>query len=606
VSLSPTIVKLLNKGLALQQAGRRREARQAYQKVLKAVPGQPDALHLMGVLALEGGHLTEAGRLISQALQQRPRDPAFLSNLGLVRRRQGRLEDAAACFRAALAAAPEFANALVPYGETLLALGRGNDALPVLERAVATQPRSARAFAALGQCLAALGRVRGAARVLRQALALDPRHLPALQALSNLPAPIVSGEEGLGLSARCVALAPADAGLRGRHALLLEYANRLEEAEETAKTALTLDAGEPQALITLARLAHRQGQPDAARSYLASLDRAALSPDLAALADWLAAQIADRAGDAAEAVAAMRRAHAHNRRTPAAQRVDPDVILQRVAWLRDWAQSQPARDAAAANPEAPVFFVGFPRSGTTLMEQVLAAHPQLVTTMEEPFLSDVLADLTEITGRDCRYPMGLPTLMEDERRTAATVYMERVRQSLGPAAEGRRVVDKLPLNLIDLPAVAALFPGADVIVALRDPRDVVVSAFMQLFAPNPAMLQLSSLEGAARFYGQVMALLPLYERCLGLRMCSYRYEDLIADFDGTVGRILKHLGLPWTDDVRRYAENAERRNIATPSYTEVIKKPHSRAIGRWMRYSEQLGSLVDDLHTWVERFGYQP
>jgi len=260
-------------------------------------------------------------------------------------------------------------------------------------------------------------------------------------------------------------------------------------------------------------------------------------------------------------------------------------------------------------PEAPlpfqlVFFCGFPRSGTTLMEQILEAHPETMTTGEDSPLQRLYETLpAPPPGQsiDAAHLAGLTAQARDNLRNR---FIEIVGDRIGDIA-GKTLIDKLPLNLIELGAIARLFPDSRVLVALRDPRDCVLSGFMQPFRLNDAMACFLDLPKVAETYAMVMDLYAEQKQTSGLPIAEYRYEDLIDDFDGTVRRVIDFAGLDWHDDVANYRDRLAGRYIATPSYIAVTKGLNRQAIGRWRRYEAQMQPILPILAPYAARFGYE-
>lgn len=198
-------------------------------------------------------------------------------------------------------------------------------------------------------------------------------------------------------------------------------------------------------------------------------------------------------------------------------------------WVGTW--TPPPAPPADELPD-PVFLVGFPRSGTTLLEQMLDAHPEL-RTLEEKDAIDVVR--RRIAGLPGGYPDALATLPAADLAALRALYRAEVARHLGGAAPTGLLVDKMPLNSLEAGLIHRLFPRARFLLALRHPADVVLSNFMQAFKPNAAMAQFSSLASAARFYAEVMALWQQYSAVLPLAVHTVRYEDLVADLEGRPG-----------------------------------------------------------------------
>jgi hypothetical protein len=256
----------------------------------------------------------------------------------------------------------------------------------------------------------------------------------------------------------------------------------------------------------------------------------------------------------------------------------------------------PARDGS---PACHAFLVGFVRSGTTLVERVLASHPDAVTLEEREILDDIAAQfLTSEEGVD-----RLATLDSASRERLSGQYWERVAAE-GLDVGGKVFVDKLPLNLVKLPLIVRLFPKAKILFAIRDPRDIVFSGFRRHFETNAAMFELLRLEDGARLYDAVMRLMAIYREKIGLPVHAHRYEDVVDDFDGQIRAICDFLGLPWNDRLRDFSETARNQQMRSPSAPQVRRELYREGKGQWRRYKDQMAPILPILAPWVERFGY--
>jgi hypothetical protein len=259
--------------------------------------------------------------------------------------------------------------------------------------------------------------------------------------------------------------------------------------------------------------------------------------------------------------------------------------------------------AAAAPGDAPaaghVFLLGFPRSGTTLLEQVLASHPD-VEALEE---RDTLADAMAAYGKTPAQLVGLTDAPASEIARLRAAYWARVaREGAKPA--GKVFVDKHPLHTFRLPVIAKLFPEAKVLFARRDPRDVVLSCFRRRFAMSGPMYQLLTLDGAARFYDVAMQIGERLGGALPLAHHTVVHERLVEDFDAAAREVCAFLGLPWTDALRGFADRIQDRGVATPSGAQIARGLSAEGMGAWRRYAAQLETVAPVLAPWVDRFGY--
>ncbi len=249
------------------------------------------------------------------------------------------------------------------------------------------------------------------------------------------------------------------------------------------------------------------------------------------------------------------------------------------------------------NSPAPVFLVGFPRSGTTLLDQILSSHSLVQCVEEQPYFAQALADT-----------LGATTHLERALSFDAS-GVERVRDRYlsligGPGTSGQIVVDKLPLNIVALPLITHIFPRAKIIFALRDPRDSVLSCFQQQFGMNAAMVQFLAIDTPASYYDLVMT---LFETCRaeGVNAHQVRYEDVVADLEGEARKLAQFLGVPFEARMLDYQSTARARDIRTPSVRQVVQPLYTRSIGRWRRYAEQLAPALPVLNAWAARFGYE-
>jgi hypothetical protein len=254
-------------------------------------------------------------------------------------------------------------------------------------------------------------------------------------------------------------------------------------------------------------------------------------------------------------------------------------------------------DGAAARH---VFLLGYPRSGTTLVENILASASEVVALEERETLCDTEDVLVANDGTMPDFDAVDPHLLAGLRRK----YWERVRSWAGPV-EGKVFVDMNPLNGFKLPVIARLFPEARILIMRRDPRDVVLSCFRINFVPSPSAYAYSDLEETARHYDALMRLIELCRERLPLAYHEVRYDRLVADFETTVRAFAAFIGLEWTDQFHAFDRTARTRGVRTASATQVRKGLYDGG-GRWRRYRDQLAPVLPMLKPWVDRFGFQP
>ncbi len=586
---------------------------------------------------------TECERLARQALAHAPDDPAWLSLLALALSGQQRASEALPCYEELTRLQPAVSEHWSNLGNCLCELGREREALAPLQRALEIGGSGAELHYALARSLLAHAQPRPALTHVERALRFFPEDpefqmlraralvmldeyvaagdaIDALRAGALTPALQVDAgnlllQLGLFEDARaCFERVPAGA-IEHRDALLglaavHERCNRLEPSEALANTlAGVREQMNPRQLELFleleAQLASRRDQHGRARERLEELlqrplQDAALRGDL-----WLKlGRCRDALGDIPAAMQAFANGHAERHAqvtaTHAALPHADGLLAVLDAPVPEIAR--PALDRVEDEPLDPVFLVGFPRSGTTLLEQLLDAHPALASFDEQPFLQRLVA---QVNLGEPMYPEALERM--DARRAGELrqLYFSEVRRVL-PRLNERRAVDKNPLNLVRLPLVASLFPQAQVLLALRHPCDVVLSCYMQNFKSPAFAISFETLASTARMYARVMAHHHAHAGRLGLPIHVVRYEDLVSDVPSVGKTLFGFLGLSWDDSLASFTEHARARGaISTPSYAQVVRPVNQRAVGRWQRYREWFeGAPLEALQPWIERLGY--
>ncbi|HEY0130779.1 MAG TPA: sulfotransferase, partial [Allosphingosinicella sp.] len=255
----------------------------------------------------------------------------------------------------------------------------------------------------------------------------------------------------------------------------------------------------------------------------------------------------------------------------------------------------PVAGAAAGH----VFLLGYPRSGTTLVENILASAAEVVALEEQDTLADTDGVLVANDGAMPDLDALDPALPADLRAR----YWARVRSLAGDVA-GRVFVDMNPFNGTRLPIIARLFPDARILIMRRDPRDVVLSCFRINFTPSAGTYAFSDLEETALHYSALMRLIELCRERLPLACHEVRYDRLVGDFEATVRAMAGFAGIAWTEEFHAFDRTAQKRGVQTASATQVRRGLYDGG-GRWRRYADQLAPVLPVLAPWVERLGFE-
>ncbi len=491
-------------------------------------------------------------------------------------------------------------------GTLYLQTGKPAEAVEQLTRAVKLAPDNADGHFNLGIARAQTGDLHGARDSYLSATALQP---DALEPRNNLAGVLQQlGEAGRAAESFTAAarIAPGNVEVRVNLALTLEMINDLSGAGDAVAAALALVPDHIGGRLLAAQLKLRRGEHEAAAGDLRQLLADDPDDQYAGEAGLSLAQALERAGDIDGAFQAMQTGNSAGARYFAASGLDGSRYRGHIESCRDYftperLSANETRLDAAPDPASPVFFVGFPRSGTTLLEQILDAHPGLHTTAERSPLDPIMRDIAQKQGA---YPDGLAQLRAADRQRLRKLFWQSAERDHGGPLGEVRLVDKMPFNLVELGLVHWLFPSAPVLVALRDPRDVCLSCFAQTFIRNDAMANFQDLETTAETYRLVMDLWLDQREHLGNPWLEYRYEDLVADPKATARRIFDFIGADWRDEVITDRLRAGARYVSTPSRDAVSGEITSRAVARWRKFEKHLRPILPTLAPYVERFGY--
>lgn len=504
--------------------------------------------------------------------------PLFLNLRAFWFEQHGELEQSLADLQLAHKMAPDDLAVLNALGLCLGKVGRWDEAISAFDTIIAAMPDFAPAHYNKGWNHEFRGDLEIAIRCYKNALAINPHYAEPLSRSAALAARRGAWDDAVALAERALAI------------------------DETQFFAL-----QSQIRAALARKNYELAEQLIARHQADNrtqpLDRA--------LANVYLGDLRHAQGRYAEAFRAYQEGNTQQIEifAPRFRRPGVQTAAEYANWIANHLEKAPA-STLAANPDSAgpqeavepiqhIFLIGSPRSGTTLLENILISHPQIVSLEERPLLKDALDEF--MTSE-----WGLTRLAAPTRKDLSKyrrLYWERARRD-GVEPQGKVFIDKNPLNLLNLAAVAKLFPRAKVLFALRDPRDVVLSCFRHSFLMNRSMYEYLTIEGAARFYDTQMRISTVYREKIGLEWHEIRNERLIDDFEGEARQVCDFIGVDWNPDLLRFADLAKSRYIATPSATQVMKGISREGVGQWRHYEQQLAPIMPTLAPWVRKWGY--
>lgn len=588
--------------------------------------------------AFAAGDLDRARSLAEQAVRSAP-SPQWRHLLGLIHCRLGDPGSGLDHLKAAANAEPGNGAYQLMYVRALVDAGRPEDVLAIPEPPPIDSPQNLALWQVRAEAADAARDIGASIEAWRKVTAATPGDWRAWACFGNaLTAAGEWADAGAAL-AEAARLNPADDGVRGHAVAALIQAGRqfelrveFDEAEKAFRRAYDLQPANPSVVHHLGVALERTNRLDSFESLLDEAGAAGIAPErlnyLRALlarrkgrledardllhqsdpsddpAQWhaLRAKIADSLGnfeEAFEAATQMNRASidrsvsADKREKFASDSKAYRSELHRLSSTitPQWAGKVPRLDEQPGKRLS--FLLGFPRSGTTLLDTFLLGHPE-VAVLEEKQLVGMAAK--EIGGCE-----GLADASIGDLRKARQTYEKALADHVGSDFEGL-VVDKFPLDMAAAPVIEAMFPQAPMIFAQRHPCDVVLSGFMQ----RMGTVNFSDIGAAADYYDAMMSIWTNARETMGLNVHTIVYEELVRDPEAVLRPLIAFLGLDWNDSILDHRSTAsERGTIITPSYDQVVEPVSTRAVGRWKRYREQLEPVLPILQPWAERLGYR-
>ena len=609
--------------LALQRQGKRDEAESLYREALRIDGAHCDSLHKLGALRLESGDAAEAANLLREALRHRPNSASTHNSLGLALQALGRHDEAVAAHQRALAFKTDYAEAANNLGGALFSSGRSQEAIAAFERALGIRPNYAEAHHNLGNASLALGRLAMAIAQYEQALACKPdfagahNNLGLALQMANRPGEarahferalvlepensemhnnlglalqtVARHDEAIAHLEQAIALKPDNAVFHSNLGSAQRELGRLAEARQAFEKAIEIAPRTPLFYRHLSDCM-KVAPGDRHLAAMESLEREAASLPATARID-LHFALSKAYGDLGRferALGHLLEGNALKRREIAYDEASTLATFERMREIFTPALMRAKRGSGHPS-RAPVFIIGMPRSGSTLIEQILASHPEVFGGGE---LNEFELALQRVSGANsdpAKFIEGLPQATNDVLAELGDTYVTAV-TALAPSA--KHVTDKMPPNYLFAGLIHLALPNARIIHTLRDPIDTCLSCFSKLFAGNlPHAYDLGELGRYYRAYARLMehwrAVLPPDV------MLEVRYEEVVDDLECQARRIVDHCGLAWSE--RCLAFHRTERPVSTASASQVRQPIYRSAVGRWRSYGPQLGPLLEAL-----------
>lgn len=569
-----------NLGLALAADGSIDEAAAQYERALMLNPASAETHYNLGLALAAKGAFDDAVEHYERALAIQPGNAAVHFNLGIALAAKGRITDAAGHYQVTLSLDPDHAEAHNNLGFILNEQGRREAAVEHLKRALILRPIDITIRNNLALALTAQGSYGEAILQLREGLLLHPEHAVTHSNLGFTLAAQGRIDEAVASYQRALAFDPDRAEAHNNLGNIFKSQGRFENALEHFGCAIAINPDYAEAHFNRAEVkTFRQGE-----SEIASIEGLAGRRDLSArqkmYINFAAAKALEDSGDHARAFEYMREGNALKRQQSGYDESNVLRLFERVSAVFGKGLLE-RLEGQGDSSSVPVFVVGMPRSGSTLIEQILASHPLIHGAGELADLDRIAHGLRDEDGRPVPYPERVPDLDGEGLRKLARSYLAGL-----PAADGKvRITDKAPGNFLNIGFIRLILPNARIIHTVRSPVDTCISCYSKLFASgNDYSFDLAELGRYFRGYSELMrhwrTVLPQDA------MLDVRYEEVVDDFEGQARRLINYCGLPWDDRCISFHETS--RPVNTASAVQVRAPIFRSSLQRWRRYEAAL------------------
>lgn len=589
LELAPKHLQALsNLGIAYFEKGEMDRAEALYRSAIAADPKFAEAHNNLANALKSQGKLDEAILEYKTAIEIRPSYPEALNNLGATLREIGELEDSERAHRLAIGAKPSYVEAYNNLAMTLWERKQTEEALGVLARSMAVAPQKPDAIVIMATYMLELGRTKGALYACRRALRCKPDLPVALNMMGKIYRDLDDLPASVEYCRKAVALKPNSLDMLNNLGISLMESGDLEGAQEIFGRALEL---EPESLTTYINLASarkfKPGDPA-----IAFFERAIKKPDLneeqRISAHYTLGKAYDDTGqyekafDQFVAGSSLKRAKVNYDETQALK------LFDRIRQV--FSPSLIAEKSGFGDPDfRPVFIVGMPRSGSTLVEQILASHGQVYGAGEVKHFHQSVTELDKLFGSSVRFPELMHIFDETQIRMVAKYY----RENMPKLPQGKLVVtDKMLTNYYYVGLMSLVFPNARIIHCKRNPVDTCISGFSKQFREEMAYTY--DLRETARFYKKYLELMEHWKAILPKGfLLEVTYERVVEDLEGEARRIFSHCGLDWDPACLEFYKT--ERAVRTASVAQVRQPLYNSAVARWKNYGDRIKPLLEEL-----------
>ena len=595
------ILGAANKGL-----GRVEEASKAFMKVVKLNPTYADGYNNLGVTLQEQGKFEGALMAYKKAISIKPNYAEAYNNLGNTLLEQGEPAGAISSYKKAISIDSNYAEANYNMGFALSSINKPEEAIVAYNNAISIKPNYSEAYCNLGNAYKEIGKLDEAIDFYRNAISINPKYA---QVYNNL-GKVFQEQDKLELAmdaykkATSLKLGYSEAWTNGAEAL--EKWNKLDELDDWLKQAHKNFKIVPSDISYFqSKFLWRIKKRKEALKLISTINLKTVSENRKQGFLNLKAKCFESSQNFSKAYDCFLEMNLLAKKSNTYLNSNSDKFFantkNQLEQLKLKLTSRATDSEDNGETISPIFLVGFPRSGTTLMDTILRSHSKIEVLEEKPTVVAAKAAIRKNGYNEIHNKVFSIDIISEARSS----YIKEFRKHIKSSDTNSVYIDKLPLNLIEVPLINQLFPSAKFILALRHPFDTILSCWMQDFEINAAMANMVDLDRIVDLYCIAMETFKICRSEYNLNVHTIRYEDLLEDLKGESSALLTFLDLTWETKMEDYRATALKRGrINTPSYSQVSQPIYKEAKYRWVNYKEYLDKYSDQIEPWIQEFGY--
>ena len=559
--------------LALQNLKKKniKAAIKLFEKILENEPNHLQSNFILGTICAQSKNFEKAHKLLNKAIQIKPFFLEAHNNLGLLHMELQQLEKAKKCFETVVKINPNYSDAYNNLGMTLISLSENDDAKKNLEKSIEINKKNFQAYLNLGLLYRNSEKIELAEELIIKSIEINPKFLPGHINLMQL----------------------------------YEKLNEDEKLNESINNAEINFKNSPIVKLYKGKFFYKKEKFPEAINNLENINFKSSYLILEETRCSILAKSYDQLNKNEDAFQYFKKSNEMNFKIYEGKNNKNNflnLISKRKKFFNNLLIKKWPTTKTGNKKKDPVFLIGFPRSGTTLLDTILRSHSSIKVMEELPILENIIIKLNKNTNGDFNKLRNINENLLSELRDC---YYENRTKIIKEDDNNKIYIDKMPLNIIYVGEILRIFPNAKFILTLRHPCDCVLSSFMQSFKLNDAMANFLDLEDSANLYNNVMELWTKYLKSFSINYCSVKYENIVFNFEKTISSILEFLDLPWSDNVFDFQKTAKNRGlIHTPSYNQVVKPIYNKSVGRWKYYEKNMSDIVPILNPWIKKFNY--